>query len=102
MSIINLYCHLVGSGVDGCQLSLIIEHLLKVRNMPELVSGVAMEPLLHIYNACVMNKNLMVYTQYIDMYMYVHVHVYVHIIHTDIHMEIKVQCVHVQYMYNVM
>ena len=37
--------YLICSGVDGSQLPLVIEHLLKVRNMPELVSRVAMEPL---------------------------------------------------------
>lgn len=37
--------YLEGFAVHGCQLPLVIEHLLKVRNMPVLVSGVAVKPL---------------------------------------------------------
>lgn len=37
--------YLEGSAVHGCQLSLVIEHLLKVRDMPVLVGGVAVKPL---------------------------------------------------------
>ena len=37
--------YLVCSEVDDCQLALVIQHLLKVGNMPELVSGVAVKSL---------------------------------------------------------
>lgn len=37
--------YLEGSAVRGCQLPLVVEHLLKVRDMPVLVSGVAVKPL---------------------------------------------------------
>lgn len=37
--------YLEGSAVHDCQLPLVIEHLLKVRDMPVLVSGVAVKPL---------------------------------------------------------
>lgn len=37
--------YLEGSAVHGCQLSLVVEHLLKVRDMPVLVGGVAVKPL---------------------------------------------------------
>ena len=37
--------HLVGQGISGCQLSLVVQHLLKVRNMPPGIGGVAVEAL---------------------------------------------------------
>lgn len=37
--------YLEGSAVHGCQLPLVVEHLLKVWDMPVLVSGVAVKPL---------------------------------------------------------
>lgn len=41
----DLDTHLIGCRVYGSQLSLVVQHLFKVRDMPELVSRVAMEPL---------------------------------------------------------
>ena len=40
--------NLVSIEVDSCQLSLVVQHLLKVRYVPELVCGVAMETLPHV------------------------------------------------------
>lgn len=37
--------HLVGQGISGCQLSLVVQHLLKVRNVPPGISGVAVKAL---------------------------------------------------------
>ena len=37
--------HLVGGGVRGRQLPLVVQHLLKVGNMPPCVSGVSVEAL---------------------------------------------------------
>jgi len=40
-----VYAYLVCSEVDDCQLALVIQHLLKVGNMPEFVRGVAVKTL---------------------------------------------------------